>query len=271
VDDLARLLDGMRTNSLGHESANVVRKVVSGVYKFAARRLDYAGSNPARDLSADDLPKPETAERVALTPDEVAALLDAADERDRLPFRFAAETGARVGEVRGLVWGDLDLPARTCSITAQLADSDEERVPPKSRRGVRTIDLSSGLTAELRRHRLASAHSSDEDYVFAGAGGRPRSYSSLGNHGFREAAGLDAGTTFHSLRHTHGSQLVADGWSVADVAARLGDHPQTILRTYVHEFDAAGRADERRARLDALYGGEGRVSTPSAAERSSRQ
>jgi integrase len=56
----------------------------------------------------------------------------------------------------------------------------------------------------------------------------------------------------HFLRHTHGSQLIAAGWDVAAVAARLGDSIQTVMTTYAHEFDAKRREGEQREQLAAL-------------------
>ena len=58
--------------------------------------------------------------------------------------------------------------------------------------------------------------------------------------------------TFHWLRHTHGSRLVAAGWDVAAVAARLGDAVATVQDTYVHEFDAVRREARQREQLAAM-------------------
>jgi integrase len=62
--------------------------------------------------------------------------------------------------------------------------------------------------------------------------------------------------TFHSLRHSHASALIAAGWDIAEVSARLGHSSvATTQRIYVHQFDAAGRSDHRRDRLARLYSG----------------
>ena len=61
--------------------------------------------------------------------------------------------------------------------------------------------------------------------------------------------------TFHDLRHTHASRLIAPGMDVQSVADRLGHADVAITqRTYIHEFDAANRSPERRAMLKAIYG-----------------
>jgi integrase len=59
----------------------------------------------------------------------------------------------------------------------------------------------------------------------------------------------------HALRHSHASALIAAGWDIAEVSARLGHSSiATTQRIYVHQFDAARRSEDRRKRLAALYG-----------------
>jgi len=51
--------------------------------------------------------------------------------------------------------------------------------------------------------------------------------------------------TFHALRHTHASQLIAAGLDVVSVSRRLGHSSPTItLTVYAHLF---GDTDERAA------------------------
>jgi integrase len=71
----------------------------------------------------------------------------------------------------------------------------------------------------------------------------------------RNGVVVEPAPTFHSLRHSHASRLIATGWDIEEVSARLGhSNISTTQRIYVHEFDAARRTDERRARLAVLYG-----------------
>ena len=78
------------------------------------------------------------------------------------------------------------------------------------------------------------------------------------------AAGLEAverdgklvehAPTFHNLRHSHGSALIAAGWDIEEVSARLGHaNVATTMRAYVHEYEASRRSDDRRNRLAVLY------------------
>jgi integrase len=47
---------------------------------------------------------------------------------------------------------------------------------------------------------------------------------------------------FHAARHTHASRLLIDGVPVPEVARRLGDTQETILRTYSRYLPGAGPA-----------------------------
>jgi integrase len=90
--------------------------------------------------------------------------------------------------------------------------------------------------------------------VFTARTGQPRNHRTV-RRAFAQAverAGIDDTLTFHFLRHTHGSQLVAGGWDVTTVAARLGDNIATVQQTYLHEFDAQRREEQQRAALAAM-------------------
>ncbi len=58
----------------------------------------------------------------------------------------------------------------------------------------------------------------------------------------------------HDLRHTHASELIADGWDIVEVASRLGDTIEAVYKVYAHEFDRAKRSDGRRSKLNGLFG-----------------
>jgi hypothetical protein len=55
-----------------------------------------------------------------------------------------------------------------------------------------------------------------------------------------------------TFRHTHVSELLARGESVVDVARRVGDRPEVILKTYAHFLPGGGGGVA--CRLDPMYG-----------------
>ncbi len=61
--------------------------------------------------------------------------------------------------------------------------------------------------------------------------------------------------TFHSLRHSHGSALIADGWDIEEVSARLAHRDSGVTHSiYIHAYESAKRSASRAARLEVMYG-----------------
>lgn len=242
--------------------------VLSSVYSYAARHLGLVGVNPCSLLDRVERPSSddEKPKRI-LSGDELARLLDAIEDDWRPLFTVAAETGGRLAEVLGLTWQDIDLESQTVSFTHQL-DRKGHRVPLKTKRSRRVLEVTESLVSTLRRVKLASARSGPHDLVFTTKLGTPHDHRNVGGRVLSRAvkrAGLESverngevvspAPTTHSLRHSHASALIASGWDIAEVSARLGHSSiATTQRIYVHQFDAARRTDERRSRLTALYG-----------------
>lgn len=244
--------------------------VVSSVYQYASRHLGFAGANPVSMLDRVERPKVSEDERPkrVLEGDELPRLIAAVDEPYRLAFEFAAETGARLGEALGIIWREIDLDDCTVTFTHQLDKKRRERVPLKTKRSRRCIEVSPGLVAKLRVAKLASARSGPHDFVFvAPRKGTPHDQRNIAGRVLARAvkrAGLEAvehqngderpAPTFHDLRHTHASKLINDGWDIATVSGRLGHADvSTTMRIYVHEFERVQRSADRRNRLAQLY------------------
>jgi integrase len=156
----------------------------------------------------------------------------------------------------------------------QKQKSPGEYVPPKAAEAVREVVLSERLAHLLREHRLASAFSGDDDPVFANAAGRPFEHRNVASRGFDRAAERAGATpkpekgqrkqrpgetrrpaSFHNLRDTFASHLIAAGEDVVQVSRQLGHaDPAVTLKVYAHEFARGRHAEQTRARLDAAFG-----------------
>jgi integrase len=268
---LARYVAQLEATGLKGSTISIRLKIISGVYKYAKRHLGHTGANPVSQLDRDERPRDDRTPPRVLTDEELTALLAAIEPRHRPLFELLAETGLRQGEARGLIWSNVDFNQGELTVEATLPRAGDERQPPKTANSLRTIALSSAMVAKLRRLRLAMGRPFDGEFVFLQlqhGRAKYRSYSQLGverlMRGARERAGIvpvmrgreviARAPVPHDLRHTHASRLIAAGWDVAEIAARLGDTIQTVLRTYAHEFDAVRRRKDQSARLDALYG-----------------
>ena len=240
--------------------------VIRLIFTHAQRRLDFTGTNPATLLERGERPSTDDQRpKRILAPDELQRLLSAIPDRHRLLFELIAETGVRKGEALGLTWQDVGLDTATLTTTHQLQRS--QRVRLKTDRSRRTIEITRTLAHQLRAHRLASPHSQPHDLVFAGPSGRgmdPRGvlriiqraadHAGLGELTDHTGRVILPTPDVHDLRHTHASALIAAGWDIEEVSARLGHaDTSTTLRAYAHAYDAARRSDQRRDRLTTLY------------------
>jgi integrase len=270
---VAAFVDRQRRHGLKGWTIKGQLTVLSSVYKYASRHLGYTGTSPVTLLDRVERPNTEDErDKRILTPDELARLIAALDEHYRLLFELAAETGARLSEALGLVWGEIDLDAATVTFTHQL-DRKGKRVPLKTKRSRRCLEITPILVGKLREAKVGAAASGKYDLVFVTRRtSKPHDQRNVGGRVLERAvkrAGLEAterdgqvlehAPTFHSLRHSHGSALIASGWDIEEVSARLGhSNVATTQRIYVHAYDAAKRSEQRRNRLAALYApGEG--------------
>ena len=201
-----------------------------------AYRHDLIAANPMAKL---DPVKREPPDNRALTRDEVEKILNvipANHRRDRLLFRLIFETGLRVGEALHLYVEDLDM----------TLDDEHIRVLGKGgkRRTVLLDDPS--LVAQLRAFLRHTEYQHGPLFRAQKNGrGGPLRYQSA-HHRWQkycELAGISC--TLHQLRHTHATELVNDGISLATIRKRLGHkNIQTTLR-YAEQSDETADAELR--------------------------
>lgn len=196
-------------------------------------------------------PKAEPAKVSSLTAGQIAEVLDKVRDLSIYPIAaLAIGTGARRGEIAALRWSDIDLDAATVRIERSLEQTkDGLRVkPPKTRAGRRTISLPAFAVEALRDHRRAQL----ELRVAIGAGRIPADAPLFGNlegdwpnpysisDRWRDAVRNRRlpKVTFHALRHSHASALIAAGLDIVSISARLGHaSPALTLSVYSHMFN----------------------------------
>lgn len=188
---------------------------------------------PRDDRQAGELMHP-------LDADAVRALLEATDGQfARTLVMTAVMTGMRRGEVLALTWGDVDWRRNRIHVRRSIGLNGQAK-QPKTRRSVRAIALTPTLVSELRRHRLASSFSGEEDLIFASKRGTPLDGRNMVRELFDPAvrrAGLPR-MRFHDLRHSFASLLIAQGAHPKYISEQLGHaSAQITMDRYSHLFD----------------------------------
>ena len=229
---------------------------VRGVFGYAARHNMIAAS-PADKLLPRERPGAGEPRQRFLSRDEMDRLLEHAGPALAI-IATALFTGMRVMEVLALQWGDIDFTEGVIHVRFQLSRQGK-RVPLKTKAAKRDIVLMDTLGKLLRRRRLAEEFSTDTDFVFqCSVPRRPMTYRGAlldFFHDARKSANLED-VTFHCLRHTFASILIAQGHDVQFVSRQLGhSKTSTTWDTYVHLFEAQRHAQDAREQLEAEYGG----------------
>jgi integrase len=179
---------------------------------------------------------------------------------------LAVGTGARRGEIAALRWSDIDFEAATVRIERSLEQTKAGiRVkPPKTEDGHRTITLPAFVIEALHEHRRSQL----ELRMAMGVGALPKNAPVFGtiegdwpnpysiSDRWRDAVKKRnlPKVTFHSLRHSHASALIAADLDVVSISRRLGHaSPALTLSIYSHLFEDK---DESAAKaIDAAFGG----------------
>ncbi len=293
ADDLTALVRKMRNQGKSEATIAVVLGVIGRIYKFAARRLGWHGTDPTTLLLSSERPKVSLAKRRPIfTPEQIEQTIAAATEPCRTMFTVAALTGARMPELCGLTWVDVRIDnLDDAEITfAWQVDRKGKRRPTKTDGSARTVPIPRELALILARHKLAAGDAVPDAFVFATRSGRPLGQRNVqralrraqkrarDEHGCptfpilheSDPVGtpvpVPAGSlpSMHSFRHTVASRALLAGESVDEVAFLLGHRDATITRVvYVREVADARRRSMRRSRMLAEYSGALRVALAS--------
>ena len=164
---------------------------------------------------------------------EFLALAAEKTPNDAPMYQAAIYTGARMGELYGLRWSDVDLDRQQITIARSYAQPY-----PKSKKP-RHVPIGPELATALRAWRRDCPLAAD--LVFPGADGkmRPRERAPRGFADLAEAVrvpGKDA-ITFHDLRHTAASLMVMAGLNLRTVQKMLGHSVITVTERYAHLGD----------------------------------
>lgn len=248
-------------------SPSTIRLVHAVLRKGLQQALEWQliNRNPA---DAVKKPRVERKQVSALTPEQAMKFLRAARE-DRLYalYVLAVTTGMRIGELLGLRWSDIDMGARTLTVSQTVGVMDNKLFfgTPKTKASRRTIDVPAVAMAALKkwkadqnqeRLKVGDAEAWEyPDLVFTTTIGTPISPNNIRNRSFKPllaAAGCPR-IRLHDLRHTAATLLLSQGVQARVVQDVLGHSDiRMTLGTYAHVLREQQR--EAAQKMDRLLG-----------------
>jgi integrase len=185
-----------------------------------------------------------------LTADEIVEVLHKLAGHVLHPIAdLALASGMRRGELLALDWPSLDLETRRVTVRRSLEETRAGlRFKSTKNRKTRELELPADTVAVLRAHRkeqlelrmqLGLGKPPADALVFCTPDGAPIVPSWLSYTWRNTVVSLKLPkVSFHALRHTSASALIAAGLNVEVVSRRLGHSSAAItLKIYTHVFD----------------------------------
>jgi integrase len=248
----AKLKDGLAPATVSR-----IKALISGILSHALED-NLISANPASRLGRHLKLKDKKADVNPLTREEARALLETVEKHYPRYYPFflcALRTGMRLGELRGLEWGDIDF--RGGFIEVHRAHVRSQVTTPKNRKS-RRVDMSPQLAETLKelrtrrkREALTKGWAKMPRCVFINKAGHVLDEGNLRRRVFYPAlakAGMRH-IRLHDLRHTYASMLIQNGESLADVRDQLGHSSiQVTVDIYGHLVPEANQ--QAVARLD---------------------
>jgi integrase/recombinase XerC len=231
---LRRFLALQRTRGLAASSMARKAAALRTGFRFLARR-GLVTDDPAAGLGVPRGPKrlpvvlkPRQVDRLLAEPDPV----DPVGLRDRAILELLYATGIRVGELCGLRLGDVDLAADTVTV---LGKGAKQRMVPfgEPARAALLDYLVGGRAAMMPDPDRPAA---DREALFFNRRRRPMTQRDVRGmlERYRVAAGVPAGTSPHTLRHSYATHLLEGGADLRAVQELLGHVALTTTQTYTH-------------------------------------
>lgn len=241
----------------GGSSPKTVRNLVGllqSIFSLAVDN-DLIPRSPVRDRHK---PRVTRSEKPVWTPQQLKLIVDSVPKINRSLFQCAMLTGARLGELLGLQWKNVDFETQKLEIKQALWEG--QLVQPKTEGSVRVIYFGPSLLGALTSQRQNSNHNDPSDFVFCKDDGSPLNpdvlrrdvlYPALDRLGItrnRRAAG------FHTFRHSAATIVNQKTGNLKLVQKLLGhSNLSTTADVYTHTSADADRGASL-ALEEAIYG-----------------
>ena len=223
---------------LSHSYLLQMRRILHQALDYAVYPAELIQSNPVNYIKIPKSAPRNLVKRTIIAPDVYEQLLHdhPLGKLCHIPIMLLYHTGARIGEVLGLCWENVDFERRIICIQQQytyISGSGNLLVPPKTPTlkrwkamqssweleagdTYRIVDEQDDHTLRYPSKRAARPDAHRRYMVCTGPTGKPLSRATL----MQTLKKYDLNA--HSFRHTHATMLIEAGASLKGVAGRLG-------------------------------------------------
>ena len=198
-----------------------IRNIMSVLYSHA-QRWEWTTTNPITHVR-------QSAKRsripTVLSPAQLQSFLVNLTDPAKTAVLLGALTGLRVGELLGLKWSDIDFEHLEITVVRDVVKQRIERCKTEASR--KPVPIDAELAEALWSWRLRCAYNESHDWVFASPhkkGRQPYWPSSLYRVALQpalKAAGIAGPVGWHTLRHSFGTLMKANGEDVKTIQELL--------------------------------------------------
>lgn len=221
--DIQKCLNQM---AYSNRTKNIYTQTLKVVLNYAISPYRIIQTSPAQDIKSLKINTKH--ELSVFSEEECNALLSSLKNKRKeyyIACAIARYTGARYGEVIGLSWDDIDLKNATISINKQFARISNDKYGlkhTKTQNSIRNVPIPPILVAILKEYQKESPIS-----LFTLKTANTSSINLC-------IQTVVPDKTFHDLRHTYATTLLANGVDIKTVSILLGDTTEMVMKVYVH-------------------------------------
>jgi integrase len=167
------------------------------------------------------------------------------------------DTGCRPGELRALIWADIDLSKRFIPIRKGVESGTRDKIKSTKTGMVKVGFLSAPAARELEYWRAETSAPREEDFVFTRDGSRPLSPLNVlmaFRRGLRRAGLRDKPWTPYWLRHSFGTYQM-ETLNQEEIMRLMGHNVAATTRIYQHPDNETlyRSAEGIRKKLDQVW------------------
>lgn len=254
----------LKTLPLARGSKAKIRNIMSALYSHAIR-WEWTDKNPITQVR-------QSAKRsnipIVLSVEEIQRLFSCIKEPCRTAVILDSVSGLRVGELLGLKWEDVNFEQLELNVTRSV--SRQVVTPCKTEVSRKPIPMNPEIAEMLFRWRVKAPYKELGDWIFASphkAGIQPYWPGSLYRAHVKPAllkAGISAKVGWHTLRHSFGTLMKANGEDLKTIQELLRHATFKVTAdTYTQAVTPVKRdAQARIAKLIMADGSEPKAITP---------
>lgn len=221
------------------------------LFQYAVRPYKILSENPFEDIPLNikvDRFKPDVLS-VAQIDEVIEKMKKTSPPHFHVMIAIAGYAGLRYGEILGLTWNDFNEVQGTIEVNKQWGIVDLKHKSgfrkTKTENSNRTIPIPSRLINIILDYKKSINLDIMPNRMFY----KLTSSASNNMNARIKANGYDF--TFHTLRHSYATTLVAEGLNLQTVASLVGDDMKTVINTYIHYSDEM--RSKAKEQIETLY------------------